>query len=511
MNSFKKMTFALAAMGLALSVPLTSLHAEAASKGSHAISSDSIIVKFKNNPSQAKKKSLINKVGSQLVSENKKVGFSVVKVKGKSVKQALKEYRNMSNVEYAEPRVTYHATWTPNDPMYASDQYGPQKMSLPQAWDITKGSSNVTVAVVDTGVQANHPDLSGKVVQGYDFVDNDSNANDENGHGTHVAGTIAANTNNGVGVAGVAPNVKIMGVRVLDAEGSGTNDAVADGITYAADHGAKVINMSLGGADESQAIEDAVNYAWNKGVVIVCAAGNESTSSPSYPAYYSKSIAVAATDSNDKLAYFSNYGSWVDVAAPGVDIMSTYIGSKYESLSGTSMASPHVAGLAGLLASQGLSNTQIRAAIENTSDTVSGTGSKFAHGRVNAYKALKGESSVDDSQDAYEPNNSFSQAYGISSGSTYNSKINSSSDIDYYKFTSKSSGYINLNLTNLPDDYDLYLYNSNGQQLTKSWNGGTSSESISYYGYSGTYYAIVVGYDGAYSSSKNYSLKASYK
>jgi thermitase len=347
-----------------------------------------LIVKFKAGTSTNAIKSLHAKAGA-LVAKTSKLGFQVVKFKSSSVAAMLKKYKANPNVEYAEPNYIYHAFWTPNDPAFSTKQWGPQKVQADKAWDVTKGNSNVNIAIVDTGVQADHPDLSGKVINGWDFVYNDPIPNDANGHGTHCAGVAAAVTNNGVGIAGIAPNVKILAVRVLDANGSGTLENVANGITYAADHGAKVISLSLGGPSGSITLQNAVNYAWNKGAVIVAAAGNSGSSSPSYPAYYSNVISVAATDSNDKKASWSNYGSWVDVAAPGVNIYSTYKGSSYATLSGTSMATPHVAGLAGLLASQGRTNSKIREAIQNTADKISGTGKYWKYGRINAYKAVK--------------------------------------------------------------------------------------------------------------------------
>jgi thermitase len=300
----------------------------------------------------------------------------------------MNKYKANPNVAYAEPNYYYHAEWTPNDPYFSSKQWGPQKIQAPQAWDVTRSNRSVKIAIVDTGVQYDHPDLSGKVILGYDFVDNTYDPYDKNGHGTHCAGIAAAVTNNGTGIAGVAPNASILAVRVLDANGSGTLDNVASGIEYAADQGAQVINLSLGGPFDSSTLQNAVNYAWNHGSVLVAAAGNESSSAPSYPAYYSNTISVASTTSSDTLSYFSNYGSWVDVAAPGSSIYSTYPTNSYATLSGTSMATPHVAGVAALLAGQGKSNSQIRAAIENTADQISGTGTYFAHGRVNAYKAV---------------------------------------------------------------------------------------------------------------------------
>jgi thermitase len=230
--------------------------------------------------------------------------------------------------------------------------------------------------------------LSGKVVRGYDYVDNDWDPYDGNGHGTHAAGIAAAITNNTRGIAGMAPDAKIYAVRVLDDSGSGTLQNVANGIIHAADNGADVISLSLGSPNDSITLKEAVDYAWNKGVVVVAAAGNDGSSQPAYPAYYSNAIAVAATDSDESKASFSNYGSWVDVAAPGVNIYSTYTDSSYASLSGTSMATPHVAGLAGLLDAQGRSASEIRATIENTADPISGTGTYWSKGRINAYRAV---------------------------------------------------------------------------------------------------------------------------
>lgn len=350
---------------------------------------DQVIVKFKKGTSASAMKTVHQGEEAKLLSRNTKLGFDVVKVEGKSVEQAVKEYEKNPNVEYAEPNYIYRIQWTPNDTYFSSQQWGPQKVQAPAAWDVTRSSSDTWIAIIDTGVQYDHPDLAGKVVRGYDFVDDDWDPYDGNGHGTHCAGIAAAVTNNGRGIAGMAPNATIYAVRVLNNSGSGTLDDVANGIIHAADSGADVISLSLGASVGATTLKNAVDYAWNKGVVVVAAAGNNGTSLPTYPAYYSNAIAVAATDSNDNKAYFSNYGSsWVDVAAPGVNIVSTYRGSSYASLSGTSMATPHVAGLAGLLDAQGRSASQIRAAIENTADRISGTGTYWNKGRINAYKAV---------------------------------------------------------------------------------------------------------------------------
>ena len=375
------------ALALVLTLPQT-VGAEAAPADKPAYAPDQVIVKFKEGTSARTMKATHQEEQAKLLSRNETLGFDVVKVEDKSVEQAVQEYEKNPDVEYAEPNYIYTIQWTPNDPDFSSRQWGPQKVQAPEAWDVTRGSSSTRIAIVDTGVQYDHPDLAGKVVRGYDFVDDDSDPYDGNGHGTHCAGIAAAVTDNGRGIAGMAPNATIYAVRVLDDNGSGTLDDVANGIIHAADNGADVISLSLGAPVGATTLRNAVDYAWNSGSVVVAAAGNSGTSLPSYPAYYDNAIAVAATDSNDNKASFSNYGSWVDVAAPGVDIYSTYTGSSYRSLSGTSMATPHVAGLAGLLDAQGRSASQIRAAIENTAVPISGPGTYWSKGRINAYKAV---------------------------------------------------------------------------------------------------------------------------
>ncbi|MCM3717624.1 S8 family peptidase [Fictibacillus phosphorivorans] len=344
-----------------------------------------VIVRYKDSISAFSAQNTISTFGKVVDATE---DFSVVKVNG-DVSEAIKKLESLDSVEYAEPNITLHASYVPNDPDYQTKQYAPQKVSAEQAWDTTQSSSNVKIAVIDTGVDYYHPDLAGKVIKGADFVDDDNDPIDENEHGTHVAGIAAANTNNGIGIAGLAPKAQILAVRVLDANGSGSLDDVAQGIRYAADQGAQVINLSLGGSVGTQTLQDAVNYAWDKGSVVVAAAGNSGVSLPSYPAYYENAIAVAATDRNDQKASFSNFGTWVDIAAPGVDIYSTIPNNQYASFSGTSMASPVVAGVAGLLAAQGKNASQIRAALENTADPVTGTGTLFQNGRVNAAKAVQ--------------------------------------------------------------------------------------------------------------------------
>lgn len=292
------------------------------------------------------------------------------------------------NVEFAEPNFIAHASLTPNDTYYLQYQPELKKIQVDLAWDISNGSG-IKVAVLDTGAQANHPDLAGKVVLQYDCVTEDAIAEDVNGHGTHTAGTIGANTNNGTGVAGVGYGCQLMIGKVLGNNGSGTYADIIQGLRWAADNKAKIISMSLGGSSGSQALNDAVNYAWNKSCLLFAAAGNSNSSAPNYPAWYSKCIAVGAVDNNDVKASFSNYGSWVDLVAPGVNIASTYPTNQYALLSGTSMATPIAAGSAALVwkaAGTSVWNGVIRTKLTTNADFVTFGG--ISTPRVNPYKAI---------------------------------------------------------------------------------------------------------------------------
>ncbi|MDN4592860.1 S8 family peptidase [Polycladomyces subterraneus] len=386
-RSFALLTAFILLMVMALPI---APHAQAAPADTAPYAPGEIIVKFKPGIVQSQITSLHRTNQAKLLFRSKEIGFDVIRASGKSVTELIRDYRNNPLVEYAEPNYYFHATWTPNDPAL-SKQWALPKIRANDAWNATKSNNGIRVAVVDTGVQYNHPDLYGKVIKGYDYVGKDWDPSDGNGHGTHVAGVIAAATNNHKGIAGIAPNAMIYAVRVLDNNGNGTLENVANGIIHAADQGAKVINLSLGAGYDSQTLKDAVQYAWSKGAVVVAAAGNSNSSQPSYPAYYDQVIAVGATDKYDNKASFSNFGSWVDVAAPGVDIYSTYpiAYGQYATMSGTSMAAPHVSGLAALLAAQGRSNSEIRDAIQKTADKTVGTGTYWTYGRINASKAVR--------------------------------------------------------------------------------------------------------------------------
>jgi subtilisin family serine protease len=259
-------------------------------------------------------------------------------------------------------------------------------VSAPGAWDGARGSSSVLIAVLDTGVDFGHADLRGAAVAGYDFVNGDSNPADDQGHGTAAAGVLAARTNNTVGLAGMCWTCSLMSVKVLDAKGSGSTSTIARGIVWAADHGARVISMSLGGPAGTQTLADAVEYAAGKGVVIVAAAGNSGASTPFYPAAYPAVLSVGGTNSSDRRYEWSNYGSWVRVAAPGCNV-SPLRGGGYGTFCGTSSATPVVAGVAGLALSARprATKAEIEQAIKNAATPIGGA---VRHGRIDAARTL---------------------------------------------------------------------------------------------------------------------------
>ncbi len=323
------------------------------------------------------------------------------------------------NVEFAEEDKIVTTNLTPNDPYFSSsgtwgqaydDLWGIKKIGAPAGWDISTGAG-ILVAVVDTGVDYNHPDIAANMWPqiGADFVGSTiqnpqqgTDPIDRFGHGTHVAGTIAAVGNNGIGVIGVAWHAQVMAVKGLDDSGQGLDSTLAPAILYAANNGADIINASWGGPGSSQAIADAVSYAYNLGVVFVAAAGNSGADAMGfYPANLPNVITVAATDSNDQLAGFSNYGSKIDIAAPGVDILSLQaagstlgvaVSPGYMRLSGTSMATPHVSGLAALILAQyaSYSNEDIRQVLRVSATDLgtSGYDLTYGYGRINAASAL---------------------------------------------------------------------------------------------------------------------------
>jgi thermitase len=301
-------------------------------------------------------------------------------------------------VRYAEPLIRCTAQLMPNDPYYRLYQWGNWVMYADRAWDLTTGTRDIKVGVVDEGIDYTHPDLAQSFdpsLRGYDFVDQDADpmpVGPDEMHGSHVAGIIAAGINNAIGVAGWA-NVTLYSCRALDTAGSGSITDIADAIRWATDHSVRVINMSFGSESPSSVLEDAVNYAWSHGVLLVGASGNNGIRGVFFPAAYANCIPVGALDTTGVLAGFSNYGPEQEVTAPGVGVLSTIPANGYAWMDGTSMASPEVAGLAALLLSYRptLTNAQLRAVIDASTIDMGSAGRDiyYGYGLVNASRAMQ--------------------------------------------------------------------------------------------------------------------------
>lgn len=370
-----------------------------------------VLVKFKGGVSPKEIDRELRQNRGQIVNKLDALGVLVLQVPQAAQEKVVAVLSKNPNVEYAELDYKAEAFFVPNDTYFVSNQWGLENTGQtikgvagiadadvdgPTAWDTTAGG--VKVAILDTGIDQDHEDLSSKIILQRNFTDS-STVDDLYGHGTHVGGIVAAVTDNNIGIAGGCPLCQLMNGKVLNDSGSGAYSWIANGIIWATDNGAKVINMSLGGSTRSTTLERAVNYAWNKGVVVVAAAGNSANPSKTYPAAYTNAIAVAATNNKDQRASFSSYGAkWVDVSAPGENIFSTFPNHSYkinkslgyDFASGTSMATPMTSAVAALIwsTSYGTSVSQVRARLESTADRISGTGTYWSAGRINAGRAV---------------------------------------------------------------------------------------------------------------------------
>ncbi|WP_088102404.1 S8 family peptidase [Halalkalibacter urbisdiaboli] len=279
--------------------------------------------------------------------------FYVVKSKVDSTETLIERLQRDYDLSFVEPNYVFtkqglEMQTIPNDEFFEPYQWNLTQIEAGRGWNFSNGA-NVNIAILDTGVDPDHLDLKNKIKHGYNAFDDSSEFTDEHGHGTHVAGVAAALTNNVTGIAGVSWNSTILPVKVLDKDGAGTSYEVAKGIYWAVDHGAQVINMSLGDYYHADVLHEAIKYAYDHDVVLIAASGNDNVSDPMYPANYEEVLTVAAVDDTRNRAFFSNYGPHVDVTAPGAHIPSLFPDNNYVVMSGTSMASPHVAGLAGLI------------------------------------------------------------------------------------------------------------------------------------------------------------------
>jgi thermitase len=368
-----------------------------------------VVVRFNKTPTEEQLRQIQREIGAAAY---QKLGYTYVFKAEKLDAQSLMKYFQKWDVAYAEPHFLYMTNEAadvsdaagsgdssslppliPNDHLFARYQWNLPITDTTQGWQVNRGDKSVTVAVVDTGVDMNHTDLQGNLASGYNVVKPGNAPMDDVGHGTHVAGIISALVNNGLGVAGMTWYNPVMPVKALDASGSGSTYAVAQGVIWATDHGAKVINMSLGNYADAQFLHDAVRYAFDHDVVIVAASGNDNTDRPGFPAAYPEVFGVAATDARNNKASFSNYGDYIDVAAPGVSIASTYPHNQYAALSGTSMACPHVTALAALIRSANplLKNTEVMDIMRKSAKDIGPAGKDpyFGYGLIDVVKAVQ--------------------------------------------------------------------------------------------------------------------------
>ncbi|UQZ87014.1 Thermophilic serine proteinase precursor [Paenibacillus konkukensis] len=385
-----------------------------------------VVVRFNQEPTQADLAKIDSEIGT---SHYRKIGYTYIFESKQMEAKQLMNYFKKWNVAYAEPHFLYLTNseavdsavnadtarkeaqisdeLKPNDTLYQRYQWNLPNIETEQGWTISKGSDQIKVAIVDTGVDINHPDLKDQLISGYNVVNTDAAPLDDVGHGTHVAGVIGAVVNNNIGVAGMSWYNRIMPVKVLDQSGAGSTYSVAQGIIWATDHGAKVINMSLGNYADANFLHDAIKYAYDHDVVLIAASGNDNTETPGYPAAYPEVFAVAATDSNKNKASFSNYGDYVDAAAPGVSIASTYPHNQYAALSGTSMASPHVTALAALIRSVNpdLKNTEVMQIMRETAQDIGPKGKDkyYGHGLIDVVAALKRAEATKNPQSMQSP------------------------------------------------------------------------------------------------------------
>ncbi|WP_232687058.1 S8 family serine peptidase [Halobacterium zhouii] len=413
------------------------------------------------------------KGGEEAVGANQTLNAVVVGLPENATEPAHENFverlESADSVKYVEDNETLTAQVVPNDPRYG-DQYADQQVNAPEAWDTTFGDASVSIGVVDQGVKYDHPDLDGNMDgsvsnYGYDFVDDDpdpypdSMSNEY--HGTHVSGIAAAETDNGEGVTGIG-NSSVLSGRALSEEGSGSTSDIADAITWATDQGVAVINMSLGGGGYTNTMKNAVSYAQDNGVLVVAAAGNDGQSSVSYPAAYSECLAVSALDPDETLASYSNYGGDIELAAPGTNVLSTWTDDGYDKISGTSMATPVVAGVAGLtLAQHDLTNAELRSHLKSTAVDVGLSSDKQGSGRVDAGNAVNTDPGSGDGGDG-----------GSSTTSSVSDSLSSYADSDCwtYGFEYSSPSKVVIELDG-PSDADFDLYANTGESACPTTSG----------------------------------------
>ncbi|MGP4070395.1 S8 family serine peptidase [Halobacillus sp. B29] len=412
---------------------------------------------------------------SEVLSQN---NFHLLEVKeNQDYHHVLQQVKEDPAVLTADPDYISESSYVPSDPRYPG-QYQYDSMNMEKAWNVTRGSSDTTVAVLDTGVYKYHEDLQGVVLPGYDFVNNDANPDDNHGHGTHIAGLIAAGFND-LGIAGIAPDTKILPVKVGDDEGEFSDSDVLSGIYYAINKGADVINMSFGAYHQSAAEERALWKAYNEGIVLVGAASNEGISGASYPASYYPVISVAATDRANEPAVFSNYGTWIDLAAPGVFMTSTsYLGG-YTSMSGTSFSAPLISGLAAMMKGENpdWNPDEIQWAMEKHGQIPDGSrwDESYGYGIPDAYEAIT-SAPVNLTNDV---SNKQESSFHLEKGQPKQENLDTPNDSDWYDFRVDHPTTVSVDIDSRSDNEDLVvvIYNRYGERqvFDSGWKGNGES------------------------------------
>jgi type VII secretion-associated serine protease mycosin len=402
----------------------------------------------------------------------------------------------------------------PNDPLYGSNQQTYMStIRMPEAWDRLTDASSQVVAVVDTGVDTTHPDLAGRTVAGYNVVAPGSAPTDTVGHGTFVAGEIAADANNGIGTAGVIWNGRVMPVRVFaDNSTSAYDSDIATGIVWAVDHGARVINLSLGGPANDPLLHAAVQYAVNRDVVVVAVAGNTGDNTAQYPAAFPEVIAVGATDPAGNLTDFSTYGNWISVAAPGFNITSTYPGNQYAIGAGTSFAAPIVSGIAALVRAQNpaLTEAQVGDRLRSSARDAGPRGFDpyYGYGVIDAARALGAPLAADfplPSLGAGEPNDVPARATPVTLGTPISATFGVEGDVDWYSLNSASAQAVTVTVA--PPAYNsasaqnavpvLDVYNASLGRIAHAISTGAGVPATATVSATGTTYIKVSNYNGA--------------
>lgn len=407
-------------------------------------------------------------------------GLQVVEVPAGSEAEIAAELARRPEVAFVEPDAILEPSAIPDDPDFPAQWHLPQ-IKAPEAWDISTGRDALTIAILDTGVDSTHPDLDSKLVPGWNVWDNSPNTEDYYGHGTKVAGTAAATGNNGAGVASVAWNCKLMPVRVTPNEGYTTYSALASGLVWAADHGARVANISFQ-ASGSNAVADAAGYFQAHGGVVVVAAGNSGApdTAPENPYV----LTVSATGSGDGLAGFSTTGSVVDLSAPGVSINTTRMGGDYAFASGTSFSAPVVAGVAALVLSTnpGLNSAQVQAILEQSADDLGSAGwdPQYGAGRVNACRAVELAAVTEGAPDTTAPSLSIIPP---ADGSLSPVEVQAVDDIGIQKVSLSANGKLVGELTASPYVFTFDVKGGKDVTLTATavdWSGNSSVSQLTF-------------------------------